>query len=123
MPDLADTSLFTFKAGGTSGSAADYIIRLSNRYTDEIAAILGLTKIAEGSPAVGMKVTVNQAVSSGLLIKLRMNFRKGTSKKRGATNIVCDLEKVQAAISSLVDKTYADGKIISVKGVPKVRYR
>lgn len=121
MPSLADTSLFTFKAGGSTGSAADYLVRLSNRYTDEIATILGLTKVT--GAAVGMSVTVNQAVSSGLLIKLRLNYRKATAGQRGATNIVCDLEKVQAAIAGLTDKDYAGGKIISVKGVPKVKYR
>lgn len=118
MPTLENTSLYTFKAGGT-GSAADYLVRLSNRY-DTIATILGLTKAT--SQTVGTKVNVNDAVANGLLIKLRINFRK-VGGKRGAANIVCDLEKVQDAISQLTDKDYAGGKIISVKGVPKVRYR
>ncbi|CAD5984874.1 hypothetical protein PCC9214_05349 [Planktothrix tepida] len=122
MPTLANTSLFTFKAGGT-GSATDYVVRLSNRYSDAIAAILGLTKVASGSAATGMPVTVNQAISAGLLIKLRMNYRKSGGKKRGAVNLVCDLEKVQNAVSSLTDMDYDGGKIISVKGVPRVKYR
>ncbi|HEY9863694.1 MAG TPA: hypothetical protein V6D21_05895 [Candidatus Obscuribacterales bacterium] len=119
MPTLANTKLYTWKAGGSTGNDSDYIVRLSNRY-DTIAAELGLTAAAAGQ--VGTMFSVNDAVSKGLLIKLRMNWRKDTGK-RYSTNIVCDANKVVDAMATLIDKDYSGGKIISVRGVPKVRYR
>lgn len=122
MASLIDTSLYTYKAGGTSGSGADYVVRLSNRYSTEIAAILGLTAISPGSPVVGEKVTVNQAVRQGQLVKLRANLRKTTGKGRASVNIVCDTSVVQDAVSKLTEKTWGPYTIVSVTGIPKARY-
>lgn len=124
MPTIDQTSLYTWKAGGTAGNDADYVVRLSNRYSTEIAALLGLTAVPAGGTATGTPMTTNEAVRKGLLVKLRMNYRTNdTPKKRRSVNIVCDANKINDAMAGLANKNYADGKIISVSGVPKVRYR
>lgn len=124
MPTIDQTSLYTWKAGGTAGNDADYVVRLSNRYSTEIAAVLGLTVVPAGATATGTPMTTNEAVRKGLLVKLRMNYRTNdTPKKRRSVNIVCDANKINDAMAGLANKNYADGKIISVSGVPKVRYR
>lgn len=124
MPTIDQTDLYTWKAGGTTGTDADYVIRLSKRYSTEIATILGLTVVPPGGTATGTPMTTNEAVRKGLLVKLRMNYRTNTTpKKRYAVNIVCDANKVNDAMGGLANKAYNGGTIISVTGVPKVRYR
>ncbi len=77
MPSLADTKIYSWNAPTPPGGTGTMTVaaRLSNRY-DGIAEDLGMTAHTDASQVTAQMVKANQAVKEGLLMKMRINYRK-----------------------------------------------
>ncbi|MDJ0554827.1 MAG: hypothetical protein QNJ68_10360 [Microcoleaceae cyanobacterium MO_207.B10] len=122
MPTIAEMSFFTFSGTTVSGgTGSTYGMTLSNKYT-AIAEDLGLTKAASEAEAKAFKVKPRDAIRQGVLISLRLNYRK-TGGKRGSANVYCHVDKVANAIQSAPGKDWGGATITSLRDQIRMDYR
>lgn len=122
MVSIANSKFYTFDvAPEGGGTAIPFGLRLSNKY-DAIATDCGLTPHADEASAKGMKITPSGAVRQGLMISLRINFRKSTGG-RGATNIVVPRNKALSAMENIPGKAWGDSTITSCRDQVRLDYR
>ncbi|MEM1167856.1 MAG: hypothetical protein AAGJ08_01870 [Cyanobacteria bacterium P01_H01_bin.35] len=122
MPALTETEFYTFSGTAQDGgTGATYGMRLSKNY-DSVAADLGMTKAATEGEAKAFKVRPMEALKQGLIVSLRINFRKSTGK-RGAANIYCPINKITDAMQGLPGKAWGSSTITSCRDQYRVDYR
>src|SRR5919202_4576806 len=95
-------------------AAGDVKVRLTESYS-EIAAVLGLTKVANTAP--GEPITSSQAVTRKFGSRIRITY-KDCTKKRGSTQVFCAADKEDDAIKGLSGKNF-NGKPIISAGYPR----
>lgn len=122
MPTLTETDFFTFSGTAEGGgTGATYGMRLSKNYGG-IASDLGMTKVANEADAKAFKVRPMEALKQGLIVSLRINFRK-TTGQRGAANIYCPISKIADAMQGLPGKAWGSSTITSCRDQYRVDYR
>lgn len=122
MPLLTETKFYTFSGTAEGGgTGATYGMRLSKNYK-EIATDLGMTEHADEGAAKAFKVKPMEALKQGLIVSLRINFRKANGK-RGATNIYCPISKIVTAMQGLPGKLWGTSTITSCRDQYRVDYR
>ncbi|RAQ49118.1 hypothetical protein B9S53_00535 [Arthrospira sp. O9.13F] len=111
MPSLADTKIYSWTAPTPGGTGTMTVAaRLSNRY-DGIATDLGMTAHADASGVTAQMVKANRAVQEGLLMKMRINYRK--DNKYFGADIYVPTDKVSDAIQRLAGKAWAGNGVIT----------
>ncbi|MGD1712892.1 hypothetical protein [Dapis sp. BLCC M172] len=122
MPVLTETEFYSFSGTAQGGGAgATYGMRLSKNY-DSVAADLGMTKHENEGEARAFKVRPMEALKQGLIVSLRINFRKPNGK-RGAANIYCPIAKLVDAMQGLPGKAWGSSTITSCRDQYRVDYR
>lgn len=111
MPKLSETKYYTWTAGTPGGTGTMTLgARLPLKY-DGFAVDIGMTAHPNEGDAIGLKVTTNQAVKMGYLMKMRINYR--TTSGNRAADIYVPPDKVQDAIQKLNGKEYGAGNTIT----------
>ncbi|WP_048895249.1 hypothetical protein [Limnospira indica] len=122
MPSLENTKIYSWDAPAPGGTGTMKVAaRLSKRY-DGIAEHLGMTAHTDASEVTAQMVKANQAVKEGLLMKMRINYRK--SDKYFGADIYVPTNKVSDAIQKLAGKAWdGTGKITSCRDRVRADFR
>ncbi|HEY9296547.1 MAG TPA: hypothetical protein VIQ31_09260 [Phormidium sp.] len=110
---MVETALFSLDVGTNKVS-----VHLPKSYGD-IAAFVGLTKLAETETDIPPYYSVKGLVQSGWVMKVRLSFGNTTGKRTTAT-IICAIDKLNIALATLPGKTY-NAKVIRTAYLPSRR--
>jgi hypothetical protein len=94
-----------------------YLIKGESTIYDSILPTLG-AKAATGREKNLSAGTSGDMVRSGLAVRLTVSFKVGTKTKNA--RVLCPTNKVQAALTGLLDKTVKGGKVFSAR-IPRSR--
>lgn len=75
-----------------------------------IGADLGVTKLGNADK-VDALVDIGDAIRQGSIMRLRVRYKVGNTKK--TSTVICDIDKAPSAIASIRTKSFKGGEITS----------